>query len=125
MKPPFTISQAQLAELSQSPRNEQRDQMLVEMAGLWMFYEEGWRARFVCVLTYEERKEFFGQVYDWGMRVGLYQRSHFLAVGVLLLRAVHYGWPPEDLDLAREFIEADAEEDPELAIEWLEYAFKQ
>lgn len=124
MKLPFTISQAQLAELSRPPRDQQRDQTLVEMAGLWMFYEEKWCARFVCALTYEERREFFGQVYDWGMRVGLRQGTHLLAVGVLLLRAVYCGWPSEDLNLARDFIEADAD-DPEPAIEWLEYALKQ
>ena len=125
MQPPFTISRAQLAALSRPPHDQQRSDLLLEMAALWMLYEEKWRPRFVCTLTYEERKEFFGQVYDWGMRVGLGERSHLLAVAVLLLRAVYYGWPDEDLALARGFVEADADEDPEPAIEWLEHALEQ
>ena len=125
MNPLLTISQEQLAQLSCPPRDKQRTDMLLEMAAFWLLYEEKWRPRFVCSLSYEERKAFFGQVYEWGMQAGLSEYGHFLAVAVLLLRAVCHGWPHEDLDLARNFVEASAEDDPEPAIEWLHYALEQ
>lgn len=125
MNPPFTFTRAQLVEMARPPRDKQRDQMLLEMAAFWMLYEKDWADHFVCTLSYEERKDFFGEVYDWGLYIGLSERAHFLTIAVLLLRAVYYGWPPEDIDLARHFIEADVDDDPVPAIEWLEYAFEQ
>ena len=125
MNPFFTFTRAQLAELRRPPRDKQRTQMLLEMAAFWMLHEQKWSKRFVCTLSYEERKEFFGQVYDWGLRIGLSERIHYLSIAALLLRAVYYGWPAEDIDLAREFIEADVDEDPEPAIEWLKQAFDE
>lgn len=124
MNPLLTISQAQLAELTRPPRNQHREQVLLEMAAFWQLSEEQWRPQFVNVLTYEERKEFFRQVYDWAIRVGLSEHSHLLAAATLLLRAFCQGWPAEYQALARGFIEADPD-NPEAALRWLQSAFDE
>lgn len=128
MNPPLTISQAQLARMAQPKADTHRAQVLGELEKEWQHHVPQWAPRFVHTLTAAERRAFFDTYYTWALRVPLTQWSDLLQVGTLLLRGRYYGWPPEDLALAREYIETTAappHDDPAPAIQWLEWAFDQ
>jgi len=124
MNPAFTLTQTQLAALTQPPQQEQRARMLREMEALWHLKEPDWKARFMRPYSFEERRAFFGAVHDWGRRIGLRTWGHYLVIGVLLMRAFCYGWPTEDIEMAKGFIEVDVDE-PAEAINWLQDSFDQ
>ena len=128
MNPPLTISQAQLAAMAQPKEDHHRAYVLQELEKEWKRHTPDWTQLFVHSFTLAERKTFFSDFYTWALRVPLEEWADLLKVGTLLLRAKCQGWPPEDLALAKEYIETAAappQDDPTPAIQWLEWAFDQ
>lgn len=128
MNPPLTITQAQMSQLAQPKAARHRAYVLQELEKDWQRQAPEWAPRFVHSLTLAERHVFFDKYYAWALEVPLEHWSDLLKVGTLLLRGRYYGWPPEDLTLAKEYIATTAappHEDPAPAIQWLEWAFDQ
>ena len=120
----FVISKAQLAEYSRPTADEQRDRLVLEMEAAWQIFSPKWWRQFNRSLTFEERKTFFRQVYDWCMATGLQKEADFLKLAVLLMRAVYYDYDQDDIDAALSMIE-DTPDNTEQAFLWIEYCLDQ
>ncbi len=116
----FQISKQQLAAYSRPPLDKQRDQYVLEMEAAWALFSPKWWRQFKRTLTYDERKTFFGQVYDWCIQAGVTRAADFFKLAVLLMRAVYYQFDQDDIDTALSMIE-DQPDDTEQAFLWIEY----
>lgn len=120
----FSISKQQLAEYSRGPVDKRRTQTVLKMEAAWGLFSPKWQSHFKRSLTYDDRKTFFGQVYDWSVANGLTKEADFLKLAMLLMRATHYDYDQDDIDIALSMI-ADDPDDPEQVFLWIEYCLNQ
>jgi len=124
--PPLAAAQAHPRVAAGKPvvsaRQQRRAAAQRAMEQEWQAHAQAWGPGIVVPYSAAKRQVFLGQVYDWAAANDLTGCRCVAKTGALLLRTKCYGWAPEDTEQAMRYMEDD---DPNAALQWLEYSFDQ
>jgi hypothetical protein len=122
----FVITKSQKQQLSDQLIDRQTDRYVRDAVAAWLAFKPQWESEFQAghVLELEQIYNIANWLFDWGQSNGFTRQAAYIALTVLVLKAIHLGGDDRYVNRMLATIKSygDEEEEIEAALIWLDYA---